>query len=352
MGEKLDATGSDAPQAAAGASEPAKRPTMRDVAARAGVSKALVSLVFRNAPGASAETRARVMQAAAELGYRHNRTASLLARRRTHLLGVTMTLRNTFHAELFEELQAVADEFGYELALSTVTRTHDERRAIENLLEFRCEGLVLIGAELPAPRLTALGRQLPVVVVGRRIASPDLDVVRTADDQGVGQVVDHLAELGHRSIAHLDGGAGTIASDRRRGYRKAMQRNGLEEHIRLVTGGYTEDAGMAAARALLDGPDLPTAVVAVNDRSAVGLLDILARSGVEAPKAVSVAGYDDSPLSRLAHVNLTTVSQEPLDQARHALQAMVERLDGGRTTRRDVVLKPRLVIRGTTGAPR
>ncbi|GAB3966368.1 LacI family DNA-binding transcriptional regulator [Actinoallomurus acanthiterrae] len=325
---------------------------MRDVAAKAGVSKALVSLVFRNAPGASAQTRARVLEAAAQLGYRHNRTASLLARRRTHLLGVTMTLSNTFHAELVEDLQAAADEFGYELALSTVTRTHDERRAIDTLLEFRCEGLVLIGAELPSPGLAALGGQLPVVVVGRRIASPELDAVRTADDQGVGQVVDHLAELGHRAIAHLDGGAGTIASDRRRGYRKAMHRNGLDEHLQIITGDYTEEAGMAAARTLLDGPELPTAVVAVNDRSAVGLLDSLARGGVHVPKVMSIAGYDDSPLSRLAHVNLTTVSQEPQNQARYAVEAMVERLDGGRTERRDVVLTPRLVVRGTTSAPR
>ncbi|WP_433479283.1 LacI family DNA-binding transcriptional regulator [Spirillospora sp. CA-142024] len=325
---------------------------MRDVAARAGVSKALVSLVFRNAPGASAPTRARVLEAAAELGYRHNRTASMLARRRTHLLGVTMTLRSAFHAELVEDLQEAADEFGYELALGTVTRTHDERRAIEKLLEFRCEGLVLIGAELPAPRLAALGKQLPVVAVGRRIASPDLDVVRTADDQGVGQVVDHLAELGHRTIAHLDGGAGTIASDRRRGYRTAMRRNGLDDHVRIIAGDYTEEAGMAAARTLLDGPGLPTAVVAVNDRSAVGLLDSLARGGVDVPKAVSIAGYDDSTLSRLAHVNLTTVGQQPLDQARHAVRAMVERLDEGRTARRDVVLTPRLVVRGTTSVPR
>jgi DNA-binding LacI/PurR family transcriptional regulator len=352
VGDKLDGTGSDAPQVDVSTSEQVKRPTMRDVAAKAGVSKALVSLVFRNAPGASAQTRARVLEAAAELGYRHNRTASLLARRRNHLLGVTMILRNTFHAELVEDLQAAADDFGYELALSTVTRTHDERRAVETLLEFRCEALVLLGPELPAPSLAALGKQLPVVVVGRRITSPHLDVVRTADDQGVAQVVDHLVQLGHRAIVHLDGGTGSMAPDRRSGYRRAMRRHGLEEHIRIIPCDYTEEAGAAAARTLLAEPHLPTAVVAGNDRSAVGLLDSLARSGVDVPKVMSVAGFDDSMLAKLTHVNLTTVSQEPRDQARHAVQAMVERLDGGRTTRRDVVLKPRLVIRGTTSAPR
>src|SRR3954465_10854587 len=99
---------------------------MADVAARAGVSKALVSLVFRNAPGASAQTRVRVFSAADQLGYRHNRTASLLARRRTRVLGVTMAPSNTFHAELVEDLQAAADDCGYDLLLSTLTRTRDE----------------------------------------------------------------------------------------------------------------------------------------------------------------------------------------------------------------------------------
>jgi DNA-binding LacI/PurR family transcriptional regulator len=326
-----------------------RRPTMGDVAARARVSKALVSLVFRNAPGASPETRARVLEAAAQLGYRHNRTASLLARRRTHLLGVTMVLRNTFHAELVEDLQAAADDLGYELVLSTVTRTHDERRAIETLLEFRCEALLLVGPEIPTTSITALGEQMPVVVVGRRIASPSVDVVRTADDRGVGQAVDHLVELGHRAVVHLDGGVGTIAADRRRGYRKAMRRRGFDDHAQVIPGDFTEEAGARAARTLLAAGRLPTAVVAGNDRSAIGLLDALVRAGVDVPGSVSIVGYDDSVLSGLAYVNLTTVSQEAQQQAPQAVAAAVERLDGGRTARREVVLTPQLVVRGTTG---
>lgn len=323
---------------------------MGDVAARAGVSKALVSLVFRNAPGASEQARARVLEAAAGIGYRHNRAASLLARRRNRLLGVTMILRNTFHGQLVEDLQAAADELGYELVLSPLTRTHDENRAIESLLEFRCEALLLLCPELTAASLTALGEQLPVIVLGRRIAAPCVDVVRTADDQGVGLAVDHLVELGHREIVHLDAGVGTVASDRRRGYRQAMRRHGLAGQLRIITGDCTEEAGARAAQALLEGQDLPTAVVAANDRSAIGLLDTLVRAGVDVPGRVSIVGYDDSILSRLA--GLTTLSQASESQARHAVAAAVERLDGGRTTPRDVVLAPELIVRGTTGPAR
>lgn len=324
----------------------ARIPTMADVAARAGVSKALVSIVFRNAPGASAQTRARVLRAADQIGYRHNRTASLLARRRTDALGVTLVLRNPYHTELVEELQVAAAEQGYELVLSPVSRARDERRAIETVLELRCEALILVGPEMPTADLAALSRQLPVVVLGRRTSAP-VDVVRTADDEGVRQAVDHLVALGHRDIVHVDGGRGTIAADRRRGYRAAVRHHGLPP--RLVPGGYTEEVGARAGRDLLDAGNPPTAVVAANDRCALGLLDTLARAGVDVPGAMSVVGYDDSPLSRLAYVNLTTVSQEPHQQALAAVASAAEVLDGRRAIPREVVLTPRLVPRATTG---
>jgi DNA-binding LacI/PurR family transcriptional regulator len=332
-------------------STPSRRPRLEDVAARVGLSPASVSMVLSNAPGPSAATRERVLEAAAELGYRPDRTASLLARRRTHLVGVLLDIGSPFHAELVEDIHEAAEAQGYDVVLSAVTRTRDERRAVETLVDFRCEALVLLGPVTPASYLNALGRQLPVVVVGRRVAGDGVDVVRSADVDGVRQAVGHLAGLGHRAIAFLDGGSGTIAADRRRGYRTAMRRNGLGDQVRVIAGDHTEAAGTRAARALLKEGALPTAVVASNDRSALGLLDALNRAGVEVPGAVSVVGYDDSSLSRLAHVNLTTVSQDARRQAEHAVAAAVERLDDGRTAHREVVLTPHLLVRGTTGPP-
>jgi DNA-binding LacI/PurR family transcriptional regulator len=329
-----------------------RRPRLEDVAARVGMSPASVSMVLTGAPGPSAATRERVLQAAAELGYRPDRTASMLARRRTHLVGVLLDVRSAFHAELVEDLHEAAEHQGYDVVLSTVTRTRDERRAIETLVDFRCEALVLLGPVAPASDLRALARQLPVVVVGRRVAADGVDVVRSADDEGVGLAVDHLVGLGHRAIAFIDGGKGPIASDRRRGYRTAMRRHRLGEHLWIIPGDHTEAAGTRAAQTLLGDGRLPSAVVASNDRCALGFLDALTRAGVAVPGAISVVGYDDSTLSRLAHVNLTTVSQDARRQAEHAVTAAVERLDNGRTAHREVVLAPHLVVRGTTGVLR
>ncbi|MDO0934973.1 LacI family DNA-binding transcriptional regulator [Streptomyces sp. DG2A-72] len=325
-----------------------KRPRLEDVAARVGLSTASVSLVLRGVPGPSERTRQRVLKAAADLGYQVDRTASMLASRRTRLLGVMVDIHSPFHAELVEHLHTAAEEVGYDLVLSTQTRTRDEHTAVETLLAFRSEALILLGPTAPADTLAALDGKAPVIAVGRRIPDAGLDVVRTADDDGVGQIVDHLAGLGHRSIAYVDGGKGVIATDRRRGYRTAMRRHGLDAHIRILHGDNTEAAGERAARHLLDSGDLPTAVVAFNDQCAIGVLTALSRAGVAVPGEVSVAGYDDDTLSRLSCFNLTTVSQNAREQARHAVAAAVERLDQDRTEPREVVLPPRLVVRGST----
>jgi DNA-binding LacI/PurR family transcriptional regulator len=322
--------------------------TMQDVADQVGVSKALVSMVFRRVAGPSAETRQRVLEVAEKLGYRPNRSAALLSLRRSHLIGVMANIRNTFHTELVEDIVAEADTFGYEVVLGAVTPTHGEIAVVDTLLDFRCEALILLGPELEDARLAELGNRAPVVVVGRRVPSPAIDVVRTADGRGIGRVVDHLVELGHRRISHLSGGSGTIPNDRKSGYMRAMKRHGLADAIDIIDGDFTEQAGILAARELLRRKKLPTAVCSANDRSAIGLLDALRRSGVDVPGGIAVAGYDDSMLARLAHIDLTTVSQEPRQQAERAVKAVVERLDEGRRDRVDELLEPRLVIRHTT----
>ncbi|MGO4661209.1 LacI family DNA-binding transcriptional regulator [Terrabacter sp. 2TAF16] len=347
------------------------RPRLEDVASRAGVSTASASLVLRGRPGPGAATREAVLDAARELGYRADRTASLLARRRTQLLGVTMDVSSTFHAELLEDLQAAADERGYDIVVSPLTRTRDERRAVESLLDFRCEALLLLGPRLPDAELAALAEEHHVVAIGRRAQAAGIDVVRAADDVGVGLAVEHLVGLGHRDIAFVDGPRGPIATLRRQGYRSAMKRLGLADAAVVVDGGGDEESGARAAAALhlpsepskgrepgpADGRAargrvrMPSAVVAFNDRAALGLLDRLRRDGVDVPGDVSVVGYDDSLIARLATVDLTSVSQIPEAMATAAVEAATQRLDEGRTEPVELVLEPQLVVRGTT-APR
>lgn len=316
------------------------------------MSTATVSLVLRGIAGPSAATRQRVLEAAARLGYRPDRAASALASRRSRLIGVVVDVSNPFHTQLIEDVHMAAQQHAYNLVLSAVTRSQDETKAIETLLDSRCEGLVLLGSNLPTGRLAALGAQLPVVVVGRPVATVEVDHVRTDDKEGLDQAVAYLAQLGHRRITYLDGGRGDVPTLRRRAYRNAMRRHQLADNIHVLGGGDTEGAGGQAAPSLLQAEPAATAVVAFNDRAAVGLIDALVRAGVDIPGTISVIGYDDSPVARLAHINLTTVSQNTHQLTEHAINALIERLDGGRTDKLELVVPPLLVVRGTAATPK
>lgn len=328
------------------------RPRLVDVAERAGVSTATASLVLRGRPGPSESTAYAVRAAAAALGYRPDRTASLLARHRSHLLGVLLDITSPFHAELVQALDDAAGDRGLDLVLSTVTRRRDEAQAAETLLDFRCEALVALGPQLPAGALDALADAVPVVIVGRegtRLAPG----ARASDDQGLELAVDHLVGLGHDRIAFVEGPAGAIAAARRTGYRSAMRRHGLSDRVEVLAGGATEDAGVAAAQRLLGrpAPKRPSAVVCFNDRCALGLRDTLLRAGVAVPGEVSVIGYDDSPPARLGTVDLTSVSQDPQGLAKATVEIVATLLDGDGGRPEDVIIPPVLVVRSSTAPP-
>lgn len=328
------------------------RARLVDVAERAGVSTATASLVLRGRPGPSRASADAVRTAAAALGYRPDRTASLLARRRSHLLGVLLDITSPFHAELVRALDDEAADRGFDLVLSTVTRRRDEARAAETLLDFRCEALAVLGPSMPSAALDALADSVPTVVVGRE-GTPRVPGVLVSDDQGLELAVDHLVGLGHRRIAFVDGPRGTIATARRNGYRTAMRRHGLGEGVDVVPGGATEEAGVAAARILSSRvvPDRPSAVVCFNDRCAIGLRDAVSREGWSVPGDVSVVGYDDSPLARLGTVDLTSVSQEPEVLARATVERVAAVLRGDELDPGDLVVSPRLAVRSSSAPP-
>ena len=338
---------------AAGGSASA-RPRLVDVAERAGVSTATASLVLRGRPGPSEATGDAVRAAAAALGYRPDRTASLLARRRTHLLGVLLDVTSPFHAELVRALDTASAGRGLDLVLSTTTARTGEHRAAETLLDFRCEAIVLLGPQMTDADLIALATQCPTVAVGRA-GTDGVTGVLAADDQGLEAAVDHLASLGHDRISFVDGPRGSIARARREGYREAMGRHGYGVGADVLRGGVTEADGAAAAQRLLSRPAAgrPTAVVAYNDRVAIGLRDALLRVGLRVPEDVSVVGYDDSPMARLGTIDLTSVSQEPEALADATVAVVATLLEAGPDERvADVVIPPRLVVRSSTGPPR
>jgi DNA-binding LacI/PurR family transcriptional regulator len=315
------------------------------------VSRTLVSFILDGKPGASEETRQRVLEVAEEIGYRPDSAARLLARGRSRTLGVLMDVQQLFEAQLVTEIYPAAEQLGYEVLLSANLPDRSESVPIDALRSHRCGGLILLGPSSDVEYLHRLAEMIPVVVVGRRMPlTPGLATVRSDDAKGMRQAVTYLVELGHRAIHHVDGGTDPGSADRRRAYRAAMRAHGLSDHAAVIAGAHEEAAGAAAARTMLDAAALPTAVLAGNDRCALGLLDVFTRAGVDVPGDVSLIGYDDSALSDNPRIDLTTVHQDAAALARHAVRSLVTMLEGGDGDR-DAVLEPTLVIRGTTAAP-
>ena len=330
----------------------AQRTTMADLAKHLGVSRALVSIVLRGAEGASDATRERVLQAAAELGYRPDSLAQGLRRNRSRTLGVLFSLRRPFEVELVEHMYPAAQQLGYDLLLGPFTPGRGQDAVVDELLRYRCAGLIVVGPELHARDLEPLVEEVAVVEVGRGVTRGSVDVIRNDDAIGTRQAVDHLVGLGHRAVAYIDGGDNPGAEDRRAGYRAAMSDHGLSTNVQVISGGYNEDDGARAAATLLMKGPLPTAVIAANDLCAIGALDTVLRAGITVPGDLSIIGYDDSRFGRLPGIDLTSVRQDIKKQARSAIKAVVERLDQPARKPKNIALKPQLIIRGTTAAPR
>ncbi|WP_033294774.1 LacI family DNA-binding transcriptional regulator [Amycolatopsis jejuensis] len=325
------------------------KPTMEDVAARAGVSRALVSLVMRNSPKVSPQRREAVLKAAEELGYSPHVMARSLASRTSTVLGVMVNdLRNAFFADVVEGLDAAAQAAGFDLILNTGGRVPSrEGSALRSLLSFRPAGVVLLSPVVPAAAIETAAQQCPVVLVSRTSRLSGVDTVNDDGEAGATLAVEHLVQLGHRRIAHLDGGGAAGAAARRRGFRQAMQAHGLEPIV--VRSEHTDTAGEKAVRELLSGSEMPTALLAGNDFNAVGAISALEEHGLRVPEDISVVGYDNTSLASLRHISLTTVDQPRTEMGRLAFDALLERIRGKRTEPVRHLLHPSLVVRATTG---
>lgn len=326
--------------------EQQRRPTLMDVAHAAGVSRALVSIVMRGAPGAAESTRQKVFQAASELGYRPDSRARLLRSSRTKLIGLSFSSSEPFHAEIVDAAYSQANSRGYEIALSAVANGRTETRAIESLLDLGSEALIMISPTLSGEELDRYSGQVPVVSLLRNDVGELVDSVSSDDYAGIRLGVEHLASLGHSKIVHVDGGTAVSAQERSEAFRSEMCARGLEP--RVIPGGPGEEDGLRAVQSLRD--NLPTAVVAFNDRSALGLIEGFRANGLKVPSDVSVLGYDDSQLARLSFMQLSSVSQDAPLLAAAAVDRAVDRIEGTLPPAH-VVRTPHLVIRKTSAPP-
>lgn len=327
---------------------PGAKPTIRNVAERAGVSKSLVSLVMRGSPHVSERRRQAVLKAARELGYRPNAVARSLVEGRTRLIGALVAdLHNPFFAEFLDGLQESLH--GADLRMIVGSGRWDpqfEAEAVDAFLEMRVDGLVLLS--VVPDSLKDAAASVPVVIVGERDVE-GVDIVVDDDELGARLAVNHLVELGHQHIAHIEGAPSTTARYRRAGYELAMSKHRLSAKVVVEPGDFTEEGGYLATRALLSRRLRPTAIFAPNDLVAIGALSAVDELGLRVPADVSIVGYDNTYLAAIRHISLTTVDQPRRDMGRVAADLLCARIEDLRRQPRQTLVVPHLVVRGTTG---
>lgn len=325
-----------------------RRPvTQEDVARAVGVSRTSVSFAFRGEPGVSAEMRQTILEAAKQLGYRHNAIAADLASKRASAIGIfLLDLRNEVYSEIFNGVREAVGQSRNRIILSVPHSSGGvDKESVESLIEARV-GIILAATLLDTDaQVRELAATMPVVNVARRVAG--VDSVYSDDRAGAQAATEHLLSLGHTRIAHVAGPPFEGHEERRRGYIATMKDAGLTPHV-VIADDYTQEAAERAATALLNGSDRPTAVFAHNDELALGVRETAYAMGLTVPKDLSIVGYDNSRSARLHGIDLTSVDLQAFELGRAAGAAALRRLASPEATTVDESRMPRLVIRKST----
>lgn len=334
---------------------PGTRPTIRDVAAAAGVSKSLVSLAFKDPQRVSEKRRELILRTAQTLGYQPNFLARSLAADGSPFVGIlVVNLHNPIFAEIADAVRSELDARGeYGLITSATMAAGDDptqpygridSRVIAMLQDLRPKALIVVGTVVEHERLFT---GIPTVYASAE-PSPDSGYtsVRMDDSKGAELVIEHLHELGHERIAFAGGLGSTVAKSREIAYRRAMESQGLEPIVRPA--GFAESDGYAAATDLLTLPAPPTAIVSVNDISAFGVLAAADDAGVSVPEDLAVVGVDNISLSRLSRISLTSVDPQNQTIGRLSARAVFDILSDPDEPARQHLIAPRLIVRGST----
>ena len=336
---------------------PALKITIIDVAAQAGVSVGTASRVINNDAHVAPETRERVADVMARLGFVPNRQARSLAGGKTNIIGVLVPdLSTAYIGEIMHGIDTELALSQLDLMLFTTHRTATkEANYVANLVKGMVDGLLVVLPRNPADYTGTLTRRnFPFVLIDHQGNSEPCPAVGATNWQGAYNATEYLIKLGHTRIGFITGSMDLgAATDRLDGYKSALHVNRIAEDPQLIyEGTFFQPDGYAGACALLDLKNPPTAIFASNDAMAMGVMDAVRSRDLHVPEDISILGFDDVPQAALVRPALTTVRQ-PLEQmGRVATQMLLDRLKNPEQEITRIELPTELIVRGSTVSPK
>jgi DNA-binding LacI/PurR family transcriptional regulator len=339
-----------------------ERPTIADVARKAGVSKGLVSFALNDRPGVSAETRERILAIAGELGWEPSLRARSLSTQRAYALGLVIArdpsiiAADPFFPSLIAGIEQALAPAGQALVLCAVAGEKEEVDSYRRLAaDGRVDGVILTDLRRDDPRIALVVELgLAAVTLGRPDSPSPFPAVVVDDGQGIRDAVEHLVALGHTRIAHVAGPASMLHGRRRRdSFVAAVAAATPDADPSLVIEtDFSAADGVRATEELLTLPNRPSAIVYSNDVMAIAGMGVAARAGLRLPEDLSITGFDGTDMGGYVNPPLTTVSTTAQEWGRVATSTLLEVINGGTVT--DVELPPaQLTIRGSSStAPR
>jgi LacI family transcriptional regulator len=334
------------------------KPTIKDIARKVGKSTTTVSRALNDYNDISAETKDLVRQAAQTMGYIPNATAQRLQKRTTDTIGLILPtfgprFSDPFFSEFLTGVGNQASEMGYDMLVATRAPGIQEMQSYQSdVATHRVDGFILVRTRSDDPRIAFLKHaDFPFAAFGR--VSGDSDFLFVDEDGGYGLelIVDHLAQLGHRRIAFITAPENlTFTHHRLAGAQAAMGKYGLEMDPELIKAGdLTQRGGYECAKLLLDLPQPPTAIAAFNDLMAIGAMSAAQERELVVGKQISISGFDNIPMAEHAHPTLTTVHQPIYQIGRRVCELLIRKIRNEPLETTQVILKPSLIIRLSTG---
>lgn len=332
------------------------RPTIHDVARKAGVSKSLVANVFRSAEGVSDKRREAVLAAAEELGYTPNAWARALRSPSSGFVGIVVAdFHNPLFTDLAEETRqilAAREIFCFISTASLIDGPNGkvvDKAPIAHLLDLKPSSLFIVGSLPELSAFAALPKNMPVVVASSSSAElPNAVAIRTNESAAMSLVCGHLRDLGHKNVAYIGPENNPVAEDRRGAFLARAKRARIKT-TSLVTGlAVDENAGLAAAEVALRQSPRPTAIVCFNDNMAFGAQSAVARSVAAGNPEVAITGYDNTYIAQLDRIALTSIDQDVSEMAKQATAILTDPTLFEKFSGKEILVEPQLAIRSST----